>query len=379
VSRVVDAHRQYLADRPRVEAFRQAIGATVRPGDVVLDLGAGTGILGLLAAEAGAGRVYSVEATSLVGLTRQISAANGWRDRFVSLREFSTSVELPEKVDVVVGDQIGRFGFEAGVFEYFVDVRERLLKPEGITIPRSVSLWAAPVQHDEMWANVDFWSRPVAGFDMTPAREIAVNTGYPIRLEPANVLGAPVQLLTADPGERVLAPWRMSVSMTCERTGTVHGIGGWFSAELAPQVTMSNSPLDPARIDRRNVFLPIDRPVPVEAGDRVDVQLQVNPYELVLAWEVTVSGPDGGPRASSSHSTWKGMLLSTEDLRRTSPGFVPHLTPRGHARQTVLELCNGEASLADIQDGVFRRHPELFRTEREAQLFVAEVVTRYAT
>ena len=54
MSMILDEHRQYLSDETRLGLFRKAIHKVVRPGDVVVDLGCGTGILGMLAWQAGA-------------------------------------------------------------------------------------------------------------------------------------------------------------------------------------------------------------------------------------------------------------------------------------------------------------------------------------
>src|SRR5688572_15264486 len=87
MSLVLDEHRELLADRHRVTAFSRAIAATVRPGDVVVDLASGTGILGLLACRAGAIRVYSLEIDGIAGLAREFAAANGYGDRITVVRE----------------------------------------------------------------------------------------------------------------------------------------------------------------------------------------------------------------------------------------------------------------------------------------------------
>src|SRR3954454_9887879 len=104
MSLVVDEHREYLADSVRVATFAAALGALVRPGDIVLDLASGTGILGLLACRAGAARVYAIEIGSIVEVARQIARDNGFGDRIVSIHDMAERASLPERVDLIVTD-----------------------------------------------------------------------------------------------------------------------------------------------------------------------------------------------------------------------------------------------------------------------------------
>lgn len=380
MSLVVDEHRHYLEDQVRLTAFRRAIQESVVPDSVVVDLGSGTGILGLLACQAGAKRVYSIEESSLIELAREIGHANGFGDRIHFLKGLSTRIDLPEPADVILADQIGHFGFEAGLFDYFSDARRRLLKPSGVTIPQRITFCLAPVEHEPQWDHVEFWNRSSFGFEMHPARTLASNTGYPIKLMPEHLLGPPAAPLSVDPSISGSQPLRFRCTLPINRTGTLHGLGCWFGAQLSPSVTMSNSPLTDQRIDRRNVFFPLDRPVSVQAGDSVSVTMHILPVQIAVTWTVQIHKKNTAipTPLRYTHSTLKGMLICQEDLRKTRPTFVPTLTPWGVARLTVLTLCDGKRPLAEIEQELLHRHSDLFPSLSHAATFVAEVVTGYS-
>ena len=380
MSLIVDEHRHYLQDQIRLTAFRRAIQELVAPGSVVVDLGSGTGILGLLACEAGAKRVYSIEETGLIELAREIAQANGYADRIQFIKEFSTRVELPEPADVILADQIGHFGFEAGLFDYFSDARRRFLKTGGVTIPQRLTFCVAPVEHQPLWEQIDFWNQPSMGMNVNPARALAANTGYPVKLKPEQLLGPSDESLTVDPSISGPHPLQVRCTLPINRTGTLHGLGCWFVAQLSPSVTMSNSPLIEQQIDRRNVFFPLDRPVSVQAGDFVRVTIHILPIQITVTWTVEIhkKNPAIPDSLRYTHSTLKGMLICKEDLRKTRPTFVPTLTPWGSARLTVLTLCDGKRPLAEIEQELLQRHSDLFPSLSNAATFVAEVVSGYS-
>jgi protein arginine N-methyltransferase 1 len=376
VSRIIDEHRLYLRDTHRVSAYERAISEVVTPGDVVVDLASGTGILGLLACRAGARRVYAIEEGGIAGVARQIARANGFDDRITVIRGHSQSVAIPELADVVVCDQIGGFGLEADILERAKEVRTRFLRPGGTFIPRRLELSIALVENARLHGRVQFWKSRPANFDATPAFEIAANTGYPARVRPDHLLSAPATAATLDLLVEPPEPLRAAGTLQASRSGTLHGICGWFTAELSPGVTMTNAPLSKDRIFRRPIFFPIPEAVAIEAGTIVDVAMRILPANTIYTWEVRIA-PVHGPATIFRQTTLRGMLMDREDLERTNPLRRPALTPRGVARLTVLRLCDGQHTLADIERAVCDAHRDLFASSTEAALFVAEVVTRY--
>jgi hypothetical protein len=377
LSLILDEHREYLIDRTRVSAFERAISEVIKPGDVVLDLGAGTGILGLFALRAGAARVYAIDVSGLTQLERELFEANGFADRAICIKGLSTRVELPEKAQVIVGDLIGRFGIDGGLVEFYADARRRMAVPEVRTIPTRVDLFVAPVEAPQTWSEVDFWKASPAGFNFDRAYQIAVNTGHPVKYEPSQILGRPAAISTIEVAHANSEKFSGVVTSPIDRSGAMHGVGGWFEATLSPSVTMSNSPLRADAINRRAVFFPTDPPMAVKPGDSVRVKMWISPAETLVSWRVEVLNRAGQVRGKYSHSTFGGMLLCPEDLAKSRPDYVPKLSAWGEARRSVVNLCDGKRSIAEIEHEVYRRHGELFTSQSEVSAFVHEVMVPY--
>ena len=91
----------------RNDAYYEGIKTAVQPGKLVLEIGAGSGLLSMMAAKLGANHVVACEAEPLVAKTAtEIVKTNGFANTVTILSKISYDVELgkdlPEKADVLI-------------------------------------------------------------------------------------------------------------------------------------------------------------------------------------------------------------------------------------------------------------------------------------
>ncbi|MBK8725022.1 MAG: 50S ribosomal protein L11 methyltransferase [Holophagaceae bacterium] len=143
---VYGPHEQILMleDRRRTALYIEAIRATVRPGDVVVDVGTGSGVLAVAAAQAGARHVYALEARPIADAAQAFFTGSGFGDRITLLRGQSTGLELPEKADVLVAELIGNEPLGERILEVTADAVARLLKPGARLVPSRLRILATP-------------------------------------------------------------------------------------------------------------------------------------------------------------------------------------------------------------------------------------------
>lgn len=140
-----------LRDKPRIEAYSEAIlsNRSYFEGKYVLDVGAGTGILSVLCAEAGAKKVYAVEASNIANIARETAKENGYEDviEVHQCRIEDFVIDNPEhdhKVDVIVSEWMGFYLLHEGMLDSVIFARDKFLKHGGHLFPQTATIKMAP-------------------------------------------------------------------------------------------------------------------------------------------------------------------------------------------------------------------------------------------
>lgn len=314
----------------RLTQYERAIAAVVRQGDVVLDLGTGSGLLAVLACRAGARRVYAIEASDAVQMGTLLTSTTEFAERIEFVHATSQKVALSEQVDVIVGDIHDTFGFQPGGLASIMDVRDRLLKPGGTLIPQATELMIAPLEAAALYAReIDVWNGCVHGVGLSSIRPFAVSHVHPGRFDSDQLLSPAAAIGTLDLARATSLHFSGSAVTTIHRDGIAHGLCGCFVTTLAGDIRMGNVPGDSSTTNFAQAFFPFDQPVPVAAGDEVSISIDSHDG-YIARWRAAISR--GGQRhAQFDHSTLNGLLVSPASaasrLRRGKPSQLRTLGP----------------------------------------------------
>jgi hypothetical protein len=274
-----------LTDADRVDGFRRAIEAVVRPGDVVVDLGAGTGVLSLFAARAGARRVYAIDYGKISEVSRALIADSPYRDVIEVVRGRIEQVELPERANVAIAEVIGNYVVEEDIEPIIASARSRLLVPDARVIPGAVELAAVPIElSPELARRFDLAS--FEGFDFSRLSRALENelffAAHVEVLESAAL--APAAVLWRAAPDRI--PNTSDCRLVASRAGRLSGLALLIGAELAPGISIAT------RLGRHSHWslpiLPVTGAPLLAAGDQIDASIELD-RSGIWSWRVTWS------------------------------------------------------------------------------------------
>ena len=293
-------HRVMLSDRVRMKAFREAIAATVLPGDVVLDLGTGTGILAMWAAQAGARRVFAIDPAPVVRLAERFAADNEGCERIEFIEADARAVDLDEPVDVLISECLGNFFVTDELAPVLRDAA-RHLKPDARVVPAAVELWMAPLFYPQL-DDVSFWDREHYGLDLSAGRSFALRSTYNRHVDPRQMM-APPAMLQRFPLLQSPDTVGGSLRFTLTRASTVDAFAGWFDADMGGGATLSTRP----GVDTHwaQMVMPVE-PVRAPAGATVELSVELamdSEYESRWRWSGRFLGPGGEVLGEFAHDT----------------------------------------------------------------------------
>ena len=362
-------HIDYLTLPGRNALYRSAIGATLAPGDTVADLGCGVGVLGLFCLEAGASHCWGIDRSDAIHLARESMERAGLSDQYTCIADSTFQTDLPERVDLIICDHVGYMGIDYGIIPLMRDARRRFLKPGGKMIPQALDLMVAPVESDACNVKARSWGSDAVPEPYRWLDGLSCNLRYCHNFEPADLRGPAVHLGHVVFAEDEPGLFRFDALLTVTKAGRFDGFAVWFDCQLAGDIRMTNSPLDPASILRPQAFFPARQSFAVEAGDVVRVSLRVMAENQIIAW--TIAPPGNAP--VHKLSTFNSTVMTPADLVRDS-GRPLVLSRDGEARAFVLAQVDGVRSGEDIIAKVLADRPDLLPSPQAIRDFVKDVL-----
>ncbi len=288
-------HEKMLADHIRVETYRKAIEKYIKPGQVVIDLGTGSGILAIFAARQNPGKVYAIDHSKFISTAERIARANG-----VQSIEFqkvnSRSFHPGEKADVILHEQIGDELLEENMIENLLDLKKRVLKETGFILPGRFELYVEPVCLKQEYRVPYIWQNHSCDIDFSilsgdnTLKDYIKNSYHFRYLEHGSVeklMGTPQPVLQIDLNREDFSG-QFSIPLQKREAmedGVLDGFCIYFRVIFDDEIHFDTSPLSPktswgTRLVRTEIRH-------LGKGETLSYQVTLTDYTSPESWKVT--------------------------------------------------------------------------------------------
>ncbi|XP_075730984.1 arginine methyltransferase 4 isoform X2 [Rhipicephalus microplus] len=341
-----------MQDYIRTSTYQRAILNNMEDfkDKVVLDVGAGSGILSFFAVQAGARKVFAVEASSMAKHAECLVYHNKVSDKVVVIPGKIEEISLPEPVDVIVSEPMGYMLFNERMLETYLHAK-KWLKPQGKMFPTRGDLHIAPFSdtglYMEQLNKANFWyQQSFHGVDLSSLREAAVKEyfrqpvvdTFDVRICLAKSLRHTVDFERAT--ENDLHCIEIPLQFSLLQSGELHGLAFWFDVAFAGSVQtvwLSTGPTQPLT-HWYQVRCLLETPLFVQRGQRLGgrVVLRSNrrqSYDVDIELEL-----EGGLRACNSLDLKNPFFRYTGQPPQPPPGC--HETSPSEAYWATLD-ANG--------------------------------------
>ena len=308
-------YARLLLGKHRIRAFQSALQSAVRPGDVVVEIGAGLGTYSFFAAQSGAKRVYAIEKERVIHVAEQLAVRNGLAEKITFVPGDSLEIVLPEKGDLLVLEDFSSLFVRRGIEECMHDALKRHLKEAGRVMPQAVSLFMAPVGDETLWKtclNLEDDNYQLCGLDLSLLRQMMLDSPHVRAIAPQALLAEPRTFKTINLKQSESYLFDQVLAVKIDRSGTMYGIAGWFDLQLTETLVLSNGPSNPASTWAQ-VFFPFSNPLSVTHGETIVLRLSctrsADTRDIWWTWQASASS------GVADNRSFQGVPLARGSLR----------------------------------------------------------------
>lgn len=230
-------HEEMLKDVVRTKSYQNVIykNSFLFKDKIVLDVGAGTGILSLFCAKVGAKHVYAVECSSMADMAQEIVKINGFSDVVTVLKGKIEEIELPvTQVDIIISEWMGYFLVYENMLETVLYARNKWLVKDGLVLPDKASLYLTAIEDaDYKEDKIEFWNN-VYGFDMSCIRKQAITEPLVDTVEQNQIVTNCQLLKTMDISKMDMldASFTAPFKLVAERDDYIHALVAYFDVSF---------------------------------------------------------------------------------------------------------------------------------------------------
>lgn len=278
-------HEEMIKDTVRTNAYRDAImnNPEAFKDKVVLDIGAGTGILSIFAARAGAKHVYALEFAHIADYTTEIIKKNGLSDKITVIKAKVEECTLPvDTVDIIISEWMGYFCLYESMMDTVLYARDKWLVKDGsgIILPDTVHMYVGALEDaDYKQRKLDFWHGVGYDIDMTCIKpsvlcEPLIDVCDKKYIISNNCKIQEIDLYTVKVED---LDFTAQYELTFNRNDTFSGLIGWFDTifkKLPKPITLSTSPYTKATHWKQTTFYH-EKDISVSEGDTLKGSIAV--------------------------------------------------------------------------------------------------------
>ncbi|KAG5243464.1 protein arginine N-methyltransferase [Salix suchowensis] len=230
-------HEEMLKDVVRTKTYQNVIfqNKFLFKDKIVLDVGAGTGILSLFCAKAGAAHVYAVECSHIANMAKEIVESNGYSNVITVLKGKIEDIELPvAKVDIIISEWMGYFLLFENMLNSVLYTRDKWLANDGIVLPDKASLYLTAIEDAEYKEDkIEFWKN-VYGFDMTCIKKQAMGEPLVDTVDQNQIVTNCQLLKTMDISKMASGDTSFTVpfKLVAERDDYIHALVAYFDVSF---------------------------------------------------------------------------------------------------------------------------------------------------